>query len=239
MMPSRRRTDGSRGLLLPNHLMPPLVGVAAVASMRSRVVLPDPFGPIKPRISPGANFRLTSKTPLPPRYRRLSPLAASRLGSEAVASFMKVTGFDPLLDHRIHHPARHAVLPELAGVAFDGLHDLPLDERRHVLQSGGGRIVPRQAWALLLQGIGDLAPHLELHVHDVRRDHAAESLLGGRPFDAPAAELAAVRGQLVEPRLRLLGPGEAVLEGFRAQRVPVADLDAEPLQERGIDRDRK
>ena len=61
-----RRTDGSRELLFPNQVSRPEVGVEAVASIRSNVVLPEPFGPIMPTTSPALSVRLIPKTPFPP-----------------------------------------------------------------------------------------------------------------------------------------------------------------------------
>src|SRR6266487_6680373 len=236
MTPSRRRTDGSRGFGLPNQLTCPAVGVAAVASMRSRVVFPEPFGPIRPMTSPAASLSVMSKTPLPPRKARVRPVAISGLGSEAVSAFMKIAGLDPLLDDDIHNLCRDPLLAERLGVALDRGHHLSFDKWRHVLEPLLGIRFPGHLWALLLQRLRDFVPHLELDVHRFGGDHWAEPLLGRRPLDPPATQLPAIGGQVGEPCLRFGRPGEMMLERFGAERVSVADLDPQPLEEGGIDR---
>src|SRR5207245_11253447 len=62
-----------------------------------------------------------------------------------------------------------------------------------------------------------------------------EPLLGRSPLHAPATQLAAVGGEVRQARLSLRRPGEVMLEGLGAERVPVPDLDPEPLQEGGVD----
>src|ERR1700736_3140203 len=171
MMPSRRRTDGSRRLVLPNQAPRPAVGAAAIASTRSSVVFPEPFGPIKPSTSPGASLSVTSKTPFPPPYERLRSTALSRLGSEAVSTFMEIARLDPLLDDGVHHLCRDPLLAELLGIALDRRHDLAFHEGRHVLEPLLRLRLPGHLRPLLLQGVRDFAPHVELHVHGCRRDH--------------------------------------------------------------------
>src|SRR5689334_8801012 len=149
---------------------------------------------------------------------------------------MKIAGLDPLPDDDVENLAGDALLAELPRVALDGIDHLALDEVRHVAEARLGIGIPGQLRALPLERLRDLVPHLELHVHDFGRDHRTESFLGGGPLDAPAARLAAVGGELLEAGLRLWRPGEAMLEGLRAQWVAVADLDPESFEKRGIDR---
>src|ERR671922_704479 len=212
MIPSRRRTEGSRGLLLPNQLIRPVVGMAAVASSRRRVVLPEPLGPISPRTSPADSFRLTSKTPLPPRKVRVSPLARRGSASETVAALMEIARGDPFLNGEVHHFAGDASLPEFTSVSLDSLHHLPLDEVRHVTEPGLRIEVPLQQRPLALQRLGDLVPHLELEIHDLGRDHRSQPFPGGRPLHPPAAQFPAIRWKLVQACLGLGRPAEAMLE---------------------------
>src|SRR5207244_6747533 len=64
----------------------------------------------------------------------------------------------------------------------------------------------------------------------------AAACLKGGALDAPAAQLPAVGGEVGQACLGLFAPGEMVLERFRVQRMAVADLDPQPLQEGGVDR---
>src|SRR5437588_11008075 len=58
----------------------PEVGFCAPALMLERVVLPAPFGPMKPKICPWRTLKLTSLTAArPPKYR--VTLSTSRIGS--------------------------------------------------------------------------------------------------------------------------------------------------------------
>ena len=58
----------------------PESGAMAVESMRSSVLLPEPFGPIRPKTSPGATERLTSETPRPLLLYRRPMFFASKAG---------------------------------------------------------------------------------------------------------------------------------------------------------------
>src|SRR5689334_5969394 len=77
----RRRTPtGSASRSAPATVAVPAVGRSSVVSIRSVVVLPAPFGPRKPTISPSATLRSTPRTASTVRLRlvnvRVSPSAS-------------------------------------------------------------------------------------------------------------------------------------------------------------------
>ena len=53
---------GLRAVLMPNTVALPSAGLSSVVSMRIVVVLPAPFGPSSPKVSPGSMRRLTRST---------------------------------------------------------------------------------------------------------------------------------------------------------------------------------
>ena len=57
--------------------MEPAFGVSAPASMLKIVLLPEPLGPIRPRISPGSTRNDTLLTAMKPPNRFVSPSTAS------------------------------------------------------------------------------------------------------------------------------------------------------------------
>ena len=79
--PIRLRTpSGSRSRSAPATTAVPEVGRSSVVSIRSVVVLPAPFGPRKPTISPSSTVRSTPRTACTVRLRllnvRVRPLAS-------------------------------------------------------------------------------------------------------------------------------------------------------------------
>ena len=79
--PIRLRTpSGSRSRSAPATVAVPAVGRSSVVSMRRVVVLPAPFGPRKPTISPSSTVRSTPRTACTVRLRlvksRARPLAS-------------------------------------------------------------------------------------------------------------------------------------------------------------------
>src|SRR6266550_759607 len=149
---------------------------------------------------------------------------------------MEIAGLNPLLDDGIHHLCRDPLLAKRLGIALERRHHLAFDKRRHVFEPLFCSRLPRHLRPLLLQRVRDFAPHLELHVHRRGGYQRTESLLGRRPLDAPAAQLPAVGGEVRQPRLGFRRPGEVMLEGLRAERMAISDLDSEPLQKGGVDR---
>jgi hypothetical protein len=55
----------------------PDVGAYSPATTLKVVLLPDPFGPIRPRISPSASRKLTFETAAKPPKRLVRPLTSS------------------------------------------------------------------------------------------------------------------------------------------------------------------
>src|SRR5258708_39871658 len=72
--------SGARARSWPLMVIRPLVGLSSPAMMRMVVVLPAPFGPRKPWISPGSTERLTPSTAVKEPYvltRAPTPVVAS------------------------------------------------------------------------------------------------------------------------------------------------------------------
>ena len=79
--PIRRRTSsGLRRRSAPATVAVPAVGSSSVVSIRRVVVLPAPFGPRKPTISPASTVRSTPRTACTVRFLlvnvRARPLAS-------------------------------------------------------------------------------------------------------------------------------------------------------------------
>ena len=64
----------------PSKRMLPAVGVSAPEMQLNAVVLPEPFGPMSPRISPGLTSKDTEFSAVNPPNRLVSPLIVSRGG---------------------------------------------------------------------------------------------------------------------------------------------------------------
>src|SRR6059058_3646810 len=80
--PTIARAAGPPGSSMPEIRASPEVGRSRPASMRSRVVLPSPFGPKRARHSPGANVKVT-------------PATARRRPNSRVSSATSTTGAPP------------------------------------------------------------------------------------------------------------------------------------------------
>ncbi len=62
-MPSRACASGlARVMSTPSNRMVPAVGATSPASALKKVLLPAPFGPISPMMSPAATLRLAPST---------------------------------------------------------------------------------------------------------------------------------------------------------------------------------
>src|SRR5215203_5182093 len=82
MRPRRARTFRvSFRLSTPPTWKLPASGAIAVESTRRSVLLPEPFGPIRPKTSPAATEKLTSETPRPLLLYRRPTFFASRAGA--------------------------------------------------------------------------------------------------------------------------------------------------------------
>src|SRR5713101_7748468 len=114
----------------PSKRMLPAVGVSAPEMQLKAVVLPEPFGPMRPRISPFLTSKDTPLRAVNPPKRLVSPVTVSIGCEEARGGRQQHRRIDQARDHR-----RIDVL-ELA------LHDLKNGgERAHVL---AGHRVPRR-----------------------------------------------------------------------------------------------
>ena len=67
------RARASRWLLSPSTWKVPVVGAMNPARMLSKVVLPEPFGPSKPRIVPVGRVKLTRSRAVTLPNRMVSP----------------------------------------------------------------------------------------------------------------------------------------------------------------------
>ena len=65
--------------LRPSNVIAPLEGGVRPLSKLNIVVLPAPFGPISPKISPIVTSKLTSLTAISPPKRRVAPLTLRML----------------------------------------------------------------------------------------------------------------------------------------------------------------
>ena len=81
---SRAPRAGSRSRSAPATVAVPAVGRSSVVSMRSVVVLPAPFGPRKPTISPSPTVRSTPRTASTVRLRLLNVRASPRASIIAI-----------------------------------------------------------------------------------------------------------------------------------------------------------
>src|SRR5215213_1232033 len=82
MRPRRARTFrvSFRPSIPPTRKLPES-GTMAVESTRRSGLLPEPFGPIRPKTSPAATEKLTSETPRPLLLYRRPTFFASRAGA--------------------------------------------------------------------------------------------------------------------------------------------------------------
>src|SRR4051794_12309613 len=120
----RRTRSGSSATSTPPISMRPAVGESKVAIARIAVVLPAPFGPMKPKISPAATSKLTSeRTADDPNWcvRCRTTMLGDRTTSAlvpllaAVADALPITRRVNALDSLSGHPG----LLEIAVEAFD------------------------------------------------------------------------------------------------------------------------
>src|SRR6188472_2205735 len=100
-MPRSRRRGGTRtprsgdDTTLPAMLISPDVGCSSPATQRSVVVLPQPEGPSRTTISPGATSKLTPSTAGRPTA---NCLRRSRISSAAATLLAVAVGLVPVLD---------------------------------------------------------------------------------------------------------------------------------------------
>src|SRR5215469_9541122 len=88
----RRTPTGSRRRSAPHTVADPAVGLSSVVSMRSVVVLPAPFGPRKPTISPSSTARSTPRTASTGPLRLLNVRASPRASMIAMPSSLRLLG---------------------------------------------------------------------------------------------------------------------------------------------------
>src|ERR1019366_6418884 len=94
--------------------------------------------------------------------------------AEAVKPLVEVAAAGPPFDHPVHNAVVHHGRPHGPGVALDRLQHLTANELRHPLEALAGGVGPGEAVVVtVLDGVGDLAPHLVLHVHDRWGDRGA------------------------------------------------------------------
>src|SRR5512140_254426 len=77
---------GEPAISRPRNWIDPLLGASAPAIRLKVVLLPDPFGPIKPRISPSATSKETRSTALKPPKTLVIPLTLS-MGLELARAY--------------------------------------------------------------------------------------------------------------------------------------------------------
>ncbi len=71
------RCGGWPAISCPRKRIDPAVGAKVPESMLKIVLLPDPLGPIRPRISPSSTLNETLLTAVKPPKRLTSPLTSS------------------------------------------------------------------------------------------------------------------------------------------------------------------
>ena len=189
--------------------------------MLKQVVLPAPFGPISPRISPRRTSKLTSSRAVRPPKRTVSPSTASRVSPFAHGEL--AFGRD-----RGRH--RRVVLRALGGVhVLEGLEEPLLARGRVERRIGGRRLAhsppPRgevPAWSSGTVS-GEVAPRLARRRHPARRH--------GRPRPEQfLVRLSAVGQQvLAHPEQTLRAEDHQDDEGDAEDQEPVGRLELEPV----------
>src|SRR6516225_1720464 len=111
------RCGGRPAISCPSKRIDPAVGANVPDSMLKIVLLPDPFGPIRPRISPLPTAKETSLTAVKPPNRLMSPVTSSTEGR----SLDRVRRARRQFQHRFPLLLRFG--PDDIGLVVDVLHD--------------------------------------------------------------------------------------------------------------------
>ena len=109
--PDARSTAlGSRMISCPATIAVPLEGGTSVVNMRISVLLPAPFGPSRPKISPLWTVKLTLSTAssAPKRLLMASTSIATPFCDRLVLHAVSTGAARRQRRHRQHHPGRHA-----------------------------------------------------------------------------------------------------------------------------------
>src|SRR5262245_11373266 len=109
---------------LPSNRMEPALGGSVPDSTLKIVLLPEPFGPIRPRISPRSTLNDTSLTAVNPPKRLTNPLTTSTSGRPFLAIAMllgRVGGACREWQHGL--ALRQALRPDHEGLVVDVLRD--------------------------------------------------------------------------------------------------------------------
>src|SRR5437763_2534596 len=101
----------------PSNSIEPAVGASVPESMLKIVLLPEPFGPIRPRISPSSTWNETLATAVKPPKRLTSPLTSST----RARSLRRVRRGGRQLQHRLALLLR--LRPDDVALIVDVLHD--------------------------------------------------------------------------------------------------------------------
>src|SRR5690349_25022596 len=110
------RCGATPAISAPSNRIDPAVGTSVPDSMLKMVLLPEPFGPIRPRISPCATRNDTLLTAVKPPNRLYSPSTSSnRLLSHGVGRGGRQR------QHRLAH--LQALRPDHVGLVVDVLDD--------------------------------------------------------------------------------------------------------------------
>src|SRR3954447_3413756 len=113
------RCGATPAISSPSNSIPPAVGGSVPDSMLKMVLLPEPFGPIRPRISPRSTLNDTLLTAVKPPKRFLSPLTTSTAPSRKKPDASLVAERRPLRQ-RQHGLALHLALrPNHIGFVID------------------------------------------------------------------------------------------------------------------------
>src|SRR6059058_438385 len=119
------RCGGRPAISEPSNRIEPDVGASVPESILKIVLLPEPLGPIRPRISPWSTLNDTLLTAVKPPNRFTSPLTSSTVPLSLLRIFALLVAVGGALRQRQHGLAlRLALGPHHGGLVVDVLdHD--------------------------------------------------------------------------------------------------------------------
>src|SRR3954470_18369664 len=147
------RCGGRPAISEPSNRIEPDVGASVPESILKIVLLPEPLGPIRPRISPWPTLNDTLLTAVKPPNRFTSPLTSSTVPLSSLRAFALLVAVGGALWQRQHGLAlRLALGPHHGGLVLDVLDH---DRKRALVLSGH-----RRALAVNLNPQAELAAAL-------------------------------------------------------------------------------
>src|SRR2546423_502741 len=163
----------------PSNSIEPAVGTSVPESMLKIVLLPEPFGPIRPRISPSSTWNETFATAVKPPKRLTSPLTSST----RARSLRRVRRGGRQFQHRLPLLLRlrpndgdRIDVEKVVGVAADALLQLRIDavagavpDQCREAQPELARLAQEQRDVRVVAGVEDHVRLAALQLGDERR----------------------------------------------------------------------